>query len=234
MQFFHSTYYIHLTRREPLPGTKMAGGASHAAPHAERRGGLRHFPSTFPLLTPEGLPPPLSPGPGCGSAPGLRRGSRRGPAALGLERQVRGREGRLGSRQLRGRGGWKGASGSALWIPNAGGGSESRTEACPGALNQGGLATARSPSKGLGGRAESEPLFLVLLVKKRKACRGERGGGGDGLRQVGQLVWSKFLQERLGFERGVVLDEKKFMLSLKVLFQNNLASRGLWCIGALL
>lgn len=58
MQFFHSTYYIHLTRREPLPGTKMAGGASHAAPHAERRGGLRHFPSTFPLLTPEGLPPP--------------------------------------------------------------------------------------------------------------------------------------------------------------------------------
>ena len=57
MQFFHCTFHSHREGQEHLPSTKMAGAASHVAPHAERLGGPRYFLSTFPLLTPEGLRP---------------------------------------------------------------------------------------------------------------------------------------------------------------------------------
>lgn len=82
-----------------------------------------------------------------------------------------------------------GAPACDLWTPSAGGRTESRREARPGPLNQGGLATAWSRSEGRSGRLNREGApFLVLLVKKKEALRGERGGGEGGLRE-GQLVW---------------------------------------------
>lgn len=181
----------------------MAGAASHVAPHAERLGGPRDFLSTFPLLTPEGLRPRGRPAARCGGEVGVGR--------LHLPRSARYADGASGRRvgwDRSGHGveaaGRAGAPACDLWTPSAGGRTESRREARPGPLNQGGLATAWSRSEGRSGRLNREGApFLVLLVKKKEALRGERGGGEGGLRE-GQLVWYKFLQECQWFEQGVV------------------------------